>query len=112
MAYINYESPELKALSARTQRQPAISTDRFLAALFKEEIGDSFGSYLTRRRIDTARALLTRTEYTYSQIAYSLAFCSQSHFIKVFREKTGFTPRQYRMQFSDSNFAADLRSSR
>ena len=84
----------------------------YLATLFKEEIGDSFGSYLTRRRIDTARALLTRTEYTYSQIAYSLAFCSQSHFIKVFREKTGFTPRQYRMQFSDSNFAADLRSSR
>ncbi len=36
MAYINYESPELKALSARTQRQPAISTNRFLAALFKD----------------------------------------------------------------------------
>ena len=36
MAYINHESSELKALTARTQRQPDISTDRFLTALFKE----------------------------------------------------------------------------
>ena len=36
MSYINNESAELKALSARTQRQPDISTDRFLAALFKD----------------------------------------------------------------------------
>lgn len=80
----------------------------YLAARFKEELGESFSSYITRRRIVTAQALLTRTEYTYSQIAYSLAFCSQSHFIKVFREKTGFTPRQYRMQFSDTNFASSF----
>ncbi|MBR3032454.1 MAG: helix-turn-helix transcriptional regulator [Clostridiales bacterium] len=80
----------------------------YLATVFKEELGESFGSYLMRRRIDTARALLTRTEYTYSQIAYSLAFCSQSHFIKVFRKNTGFTPRQYRMQFSDSNFVSSF----
>ncbi|MBP5416621.1 MAG: helix-turn-helix transcriptional regulator [Clostridiales bacterium] len=78
----------------------------YLASVFKEELGESFGSYLTRRRIETAQALLTRTEYTYSQIAYSLAFCSQSHFIKVFREKTGFTPRQFRLQHSDTAFSA------
>ena len=36
MAYINYESAELKALSARTKRQPAIDTRRFIGALFKD----------------------------------------------------------------------------
>ncbi len=93
----------LRDLGVQTGLHP-----NYLASLFKAELGESFSAYLLRRRIETARALLTRTEYTYSQIAYSLAFCSQSHFIKVFREKTGFTPRQYRMQFSDSNFASSF----
>lgn len=73
--------------------------------LFKKELGECFGAYLSRKRIDTAKALLTRTEYSYSQIAYSLAFCSQSHFIRIFREHTGITPRQYRMQFYNTNFS-------
>ena len=36
MAYINHESAELKALQARTRRQPAIDTRRFIGALFKD----------------------------------------------------------------------------
>ncbi|MBO4495268.1 MAG: helix-turn-helix transcriptional regulator [Clostridiales bacterium] len=78
----------------------------YLAALFKKEMGETFVAYLMRRRIDTARALLIRTDYTYSQIAYSLAFCSQSHFIDFFRRTTGYTPRQYRMQFFNENISA------
>ena len=93
----------LRDLSAQTGMHP-----NYLASLFKEELGESFSSYLQRRKIEIAQALLTRTEYTYSQIAFSLAFCSQSHFIKVFREKTGFTPRQYRMKFTDTNFSSSL----
>lgn len=80
----------------------------YLASLFKKEVGETFASYLTRRRVETAKALLTRTEYSYSQIAYSLSFCSQSHFIKVFQEGTGYTPRQYRMQFYNSNFSRNI----
>lgn len=91
----------LRDLAAQTGLHP-----NYLATIFKAEMGESFSAYLLRRRIETAQALLTRTEYTYSQIAYSLAFCSQSHFIKVFREKTGFTPKQFRMQRSDAAFSA------
>jgi len=80
----------------------------YLASLFKKEVGETFANYVTRRRVETAKALLTRTEYTYSQIAYSLSFCSQSHFIKVFREGTGYTPRQYRMEFYNSNFSRNI----
>ena len=79
-----------------------VSMDReYLAVLFKKEKGETFGKYLTGLRIETAKALLLRTDYTYSQIAYSLAYCSQSHFIKVFRQNTGFTPKQYRDRFCD-----------
>ena len=36
MQYLNYESPELKELTARTKRQPNISTARFVSSLFKD----------------------------------------------------------------------------
>ena len=36
MAYINHESPELKALTKRTRRLPAVSPDRFVGSLFRE----------------------------------------------------------------------------
>lgn len=78
----------------------------YLAVLFKKETGKTFGNYLTDVRVNTAKALLTKTDYTYSQIAYSLAFCSQSHFIKTFRSRTGYTPMQYRMRFYNANLTA------
>ena len=77
----------------------------YLATLFKKEMGETFAAYLMRMRIKTAEALLRGTDYSHSQIAYSLAFCSQSHFIKCFRQHTGYTPMQYRMQFWDAHLS-------
>ena len=77
----------------------------YLATLFKKEKGETFGAYLLRMRIYTAESLLARTDYSYSQIALSLAFCSQSHFTKTFRAETGFTPKEYRMKYYDANFS-------
>ena len=36
MAWLNYESPEQKALTDATNRQPDITTDRFISSLFKD----------------------------------------------------------------------------
>ncbi len=68
----------------------------YLSAVFKKEKGMTIMEYLTSRRIEVACSLLARTKYTYAQIAYSLAFCSQSHFCTIFRKRTGYTPHQYR----------------
>ncbi|MBP5384689.1 MAG: helix-turn-helix transcriptional regulator, partial [Lachnospiraceae bacterium] len=76
---------------------------RYLSTIFKKEKGMTITEYLTSMRIEVACSLLARTEYTYAQIAYSLAFCSQSHFCGVFRQKTGYTPHQYRIRFYDIN---------
>ena len=80
---------------------------KYLSGLFKKEKGITISEYLTDMRVDVACSLLTRTDYTYVQIAYSLAFCSQSHFSKVFREQTGYTPRQYRSRFYDINISKE-----
>ena len=78
----------------------------YLAELFRKEMNVTFGTYLTDLRIATAKALLTRTEYSFSKIAYSLGFCSQSHFCASFRKLTGFTPREYRREFYNANITA------
>ena len=76
----------------------------YLATLFKQETGLTVGEYLTKFRIDSACALLTQTDYDYLKIAMSLGFCTQSYFTKVFREHTGVTPRNYRLEHTDKGF--------
>lgn len=76
----------------------------YLASLFKCETGKTVGEYLTEFRIDSACALLTQTDYGYLQIALSLGFCTQSYFTKIFKEKTGVTPRTYRLKHTDKAF--------
>ena len=67
-----------------------------LSRLFKSLIGMTMREYLTRERIETARQLLASSDRSIPQIASLLRFCDQSYFTKVFRERTGQTPRQYR----------------
>jgi len=78
---------------------------RYLCEIFKKEKGMTISQYITSMRVGVAESLLSRTEYSYAQIAYSLAFSSQSHFSRVFREKTGYTPGQYRSLFYDINIS-------
>lgn len=40
-----------------------------------------------------------KSEYDVKSIAVYLAFCSQSHFGKVFKDQTGLTPTKYREKF-------------
>lgn len=82
----------------------------YLATLFKKETGKTFGNYLMDVRIKSSEALLIRTDYSFAQIACSLAFCSQSHFTKAFHGRTGYTPRQYRSKFYNLGVHGDVKS--
>lgn len=95
------EKITLEEVAQKTNLHPC-----YLAALFKNETGETFGNYLTERRIETAKVLIAKTDYSFTQIACSLAFCSQSHFIQVFKKHTGHTPRQYRMKYYNANLSA------
>lgn len=90
----------LQELSVKTKLTPC-----YLASLFKKETGLTIGEYLTKFRIDAAKALLVRTDHSYSKIALSLGFCSQSYFTKMFRKITGLTPKEYRTNYSDAVFS-------
>lgn len=71
----------------------------YLSTLFAKETGVSVSRYIMEQRLETAKNMLKFSEYSCPEIAAILAFSSQSHFIKVFKEKEGLTPKAYRNKY-------------
>lgn len=79
----------------------------YLSALFKKQVGATISVYIRGLRIDAAKNMLQYSEYTPIEIGNYLNFCSHSHFINVFRQETGMTPRQFKQQFFSRNWQTD-----
>ena len=71
-----------------------------LAYYFKKELNVTFLEYIGRKRVDEACLLLYDTTLSIKEIAAMVGFCNVSHFIKVFRENKGSTPKQHRQSLS------------
>ena len=89
-----YADEELK-LSLLAQRVGY--SEYYLSRKFKKEMGVSVSSYIKIVRVERARLMLATTSMPIHQIADDLHFASSSHFAEVFREITGQTPQQYRL---------------
>lgn len=50
--------------------------------------------------IEKAKVWLVETNYSVGQISDGLCFCNQNYFTKLFKQHTGKTPRQYRLEAS------------
>jgi AraC family transcriptional regulator len=66
------------------------------ARTFKASFGVAPYRFVMRERIDGAKDMLASAKLSSSQVAMAYGFASQSHFVKVFRQFTGVTPKQYR----------------
>lgn len=67
-----------------------------LSHLFSERIQESFPSYLANIRLNYACSKLRDTVLSVTQIAMDAGFDSQRTFYRVFRQKLGMTPVEYR----------------
>lgn len=63
---------------------------------FKERIGQSLPSYLNSIRIKKAAELLKNPDLSITEIAYFVGFGSVEHFIRIFKEVYGVSPKEYR----------------
>ncbi len=66
------------------------------ARTFKTSFGVAPYRFVMRERIDGAKDMLAGKKMSSSQVATAYGFASQSHFVKVFRQFTGVTPKQYK----------------
>jgi AraC family transcriptional regulator len=69
------------------------------ARSFKAATGDSPHQYVSAKRLERAKALLTRGDRSVVDIALALNFSCQANFARAFRQVTGQTPGQYRRGF-------------
>lgn len=73
----------------------AMSRAQLLRRL-KSLTGNSPGYYIKTMRLEKAKELLETTDSSISEAAFQTGFNSPSNFTKVFREKYGITPSQFR----------------
>lgn len=76
---------------------------KYLSRLFVLYKKEKFTKYVNRLRVNEAKDLLVNTNRKLVDIAYSLAFVSESYFIKVFESICGLTPQKYRNKFKTEN---------
>lgn len=67
--------------------------------LFKEFYGISFYDYLLSLRVHCAALLLAHAEMSVTEIGSFSGFSSSSTLNRVFKQETGFSPRDYRKMF-------------
>lgn len=66
----------------------------------KEETGKSYQEIYSEIRIQKAYELLQDVKYNISEISFLLGYKDPSYFVRVFRIKTGTTPRRFRKDFN------------
>ncbi|MBQ8073287.1 MAG: helix-turn-helix transcriptional regulator [Clostridia bacterium] len=76
----------------------------YLSELFRKTEGVPFSSFIMTEKLKLARRMLMYSSYSYIDIANYLGFSSQSHFGKLFKERFGVTPREYRNQYSATEY--------
>lgn len=71
-------------------------SESHFARQFKERTGLSFIAYVTTKRLERAKFLLTHTTKPVLRIATELGFHPANYFSRTFKKHEGVTPSQYR----------------
>lgn len=96
---INYVQAHLKdSISRETITRELHVSEGHISHLFRKETGFSLTEYITNMRIEKAKELLLRTNDSITEICEQIGYNYQAYFTKVFREKTGLSPYQYRKE--------------
>jgi len=68
----------------------------YFGDLIKKETGKTAQEYIQSKLIDVAKEKIFDQSKSVSEIAYELGFKYPQHFTRLFKQKVGFTPNEYR----------------
>ncbi len=71
----------------------------YLSKIFKKEMSINFITYITDRKIEIAKDMLSNTDYPIINIAIELSYNEANYFSKAFKKKVGMTPSEYRERY-------------
>jgi AraC-like DNA-binding protein len=72
----------------------------YLGTIFKKETGTGLAQFINRVRIQAAGMLMLIKKIPPTQVYEQVGFRNYNNFFNLFKETTGFTPRQFREQVS------------
>jgi AraC-like DNA-binding protein len=87
----NERMPSVKYLAGKVNLSPS-----YLSDLLKRETGLNAQDHIHYFVIEQAKNILLQTNQSVSEIAYSLGFEYPQYFSRLFKQKTGKTPLEYR----------------
>lgn len=87
----------LERLDVVTLAKECGLSEDYLSYLFKKNMGINLSKYIRAQRLQASKEML-KENYSVSDIAYYLGFCSESYFISCFKKEYGKTPKQFRNQ--------------
>lgn len=88
-------------ISAQTLADLCSINSNYASLLFKNELGESYSTYITHLRIQYALHLLTQTDMAVAEISKKAGYRDYYYFAKVFKKITGATPTNYRAELSN-----------
>jgi AraC-like DNA-binding protein len=96
-SYFDSERPMHEGLPSvkYCARQMGYSTN-YLSDLLKKETGKNTQEHIHFNLIEKAKTMLLGSQEPVSRIAYTLGFEYPQHFSKLFKNKTGMSPANYR----------------
>ncbi|MGD8174467.1 MULTISPECIES: AraC family transcriptional regulator [Marinimicrobium] len=86
----------LKEAAAKCNLSPS-----YFSRLFKSVFRYSYTEYSIRHRLYSAARMLSQSRLSVTNIAYELDFSSPSHFIALFKQQFGVTPKKYQGKVTD-----------
>lgn len=71
----------------------------YLSTLFHKETGSTLSDYVMSKKMEAVENMLKYSDYSLAEISEFLNFSSYSYLAKVFRERHGMTPKEYRTRY-------------
>ncbi|HEY0297667.1 MAG TPA: helix-turn-helix domain-containing protein [Arachidicoccus sp.] len=83
--------PDVKYFASRLNLSP-----NYLSDLLNKYTGKATQEHIHLQLVEKAKSLLWNADKSISEIAYELGFEHPSHFTKIFKTKTGKSPKEFR----------------
>ena len=84
------ENPNLQDLATVLNVNPIT-----ISKHFPKYFGCTLGEYMRRIKINRSLSLIESNENNLTEISFQCGFSDQSHFIRTFKNQTGFLPKQF-----------------
>lgn len=93
---IEFMTQHCREVTLQSLADRVFVTPNYLSMLFKTRTGKTFIETLTDIRIEKAKTMLEQTELRNYEICESIGYQDPRYFSKLFKQKVGLTPSEYR----------------